>query len=211
MLAVVFISLAVLAVAGVIVLSCIKPAAVDWHMPRTYFVNFRQDLPPDNEFSGEPMIFRPVQRGSFYLMSGLLWFMVLLVLAAIILIAPWQVKPELFKAVALIWGFAFIMALLVTAIFVDEFCATLCIYENGLRWRSPLRTKNYCFHQLESLRIGRALGSRVNRYEFMQNGRSVLKLPMPRYDNLLYLERIFTSGHPCVASVVNDRPDTSGT
>lgn len=134
-----------------------------------------------------------------------MWFMVLLVLGVTIFTAPWRVEPGLFWVIAFILGFAVIMALLVTALLGDEFCATLHVYENGIEWRSPLRTKRYFFCQLGRLCIGRqGLNARINRYEFWQNGRAVLKLPLPRYHNLLFMERIFTRSNPWVASVVSD-------
>lgn len=176
---------------------------------RNYRVTFRRSRAKDAELKGEPMTFGPAQRKSFYFVSALLWFMVLLVLATIIFTAPWRVKPELLGPIVLLWGFAFVVALVVTAVLADEFFAVLHVYENGVDWRSPLRAKRYFFHQLESLCMGSQgnMRVRINCYEFRQQGRTVLKLPLPRYHNLGYLERVFIEGHPWVERVQTDRDD----
>lgn len=172
---------------------------------RDYKVTFKRGLPKDRGLHGKPMVFYAGRFG-FYFVGGMIALMLVMVIALTIYSGIISKEPRTAWLIAGLLIFALAMFIVLLAVLGRDAFGKLYLYQNGYVWRSLRRTETRFFYQLDGLRLGKKKGAYVsyNAYEFYKGRKTMLKLPVNVYKNIVFLEDVFTENHPCVSKVTGE-------
>lgn len=189
-----------------VVAALVMTARYDAKGNRRFLVMFRRDLPPETELKGEPLVFE-TRKSLFY------------VTAYLLLLAPGMgvaltfysrvVYENLFVAICVLG--LIVMAAALFLLLVDQYFVRLYVYQNGIVRRGLLRTQTYFYYQLESFRLGRTYtrrGVSYAMYTFSTDCKAVVRLPVPVYRNITFLEQVFTEANPYVRTCFKEEADS---
>lgn len=175
---------------------------------RDWRVAFRSNLPQATELEGQAMVFT-ARRRSLYVEGSALAVMLAMLAAVVIYSGILKADDEAVFGIICILALAALLFFGYLLVMADKCFASLCIYANGVEWRSPLRHERHFFHQLDGLCISKTKGYTgrpgINQYEFFKGHKAVIKLSMDVYPGIAFMEQVFTTQHPCVAHVQTDR------